>query len=1022
MKMRVFIANRGEIAVRIIRTCRSIGYQTVVVCSRDDANCLHGRLADVVVVLDQVGAAAFLNQEALIQVALDNQCNLLHPGYGFLSENAEFASKVGDAGLIFVGPGKDTLKLLGDKKRSRFLASEFGIPVLPGISSNVTEGNVFIFLNEMQQKGFSSIIVKATNGGGGKGMRRIQNAENIKESLEACLSESRDLYNSEDLIAEAYLDRAKHVEVQIVRDHLENVVTLGERECSIQRQHQKVVEWTPCPSLSPATRQCLLDASVALAHGSKLVGVCTFEYLVHGDQWYFMEANPRLQVEHTVTEEVWRVDLVETQLSIALGGTIDCNVSPKGYAIQIRINSTTAGKITRLDVPTGIRVETSCYVGFETNPRFDSLLCKLIVWGDTWERAVGNTVTAIDSFHISGVQCNVDFARQVLSHPVFLENKLVDTHFLSESTSFLTKVDGFKAPMQGEVTSVFVKKGDSVASGQKLITLNAFKMEHAVLALYAGIVELVHVRAGQVVNEGDLLLQVQESADGSSEIFDVPMIDLNTYTRDDLEHVKERHALLLDTARKDVIQKKRHALGRLSARECLDVLIDHDTFLEYGGLAIAQQQHRRTIDDLIVNTPADGVIGGFGSVDGTSCMVFSYDYMVLAGTQGVRGHFKLDRLFELGKLLPCICLTEGGGGRPGDLADFSSGGLAVPAFHLWANVSNVKIGIAQGYNFAGNAMLLGMCDVIIATRGSFIGLGGPAMIEGAGLGKVHATMIGPSEEHFSRGSVHMLAIDDEDAMKQAKRVLGIFQTNVLEYTFVDQRLLRTIFPEIRVQPYDMLHLIRSLADCDSVIDWSAGFGKGMICAFCRVEGRPLGVIGNQPMHGGGVIGRDEAEKATQFLSLCNRFRISVLSLCDTPGFIVGPEYEKTGTVKWCSAFFNMASTMKVPLFSIVCRKSYGLGAMAMCFGSQKIPMFVVSFPTGEFGGMGMEGAVRLGFRKELEAIEDVVEREEMYGSLLAAAYSKGSAMNLAQGFEIDDAIDPAQSRFWISRSMQISKL
>jgi acetyl-CoA carboxylase carboxyltransferase component len=468
---------------------------------------------------------------------------------------------------------------------------------------------------------------------------------------------------------------------------------------------------------------------------------------------------------------------------------------------------------------------------------------------------------------------------------------------------------------------------------------------------------------------------------------------------------------------------RRRSTGQRTTRENVDDLVDLGSFVEYGPLVIAAQRRRRSVEDLIERTPADGMVAGIGTVNGRSTIVMSYDYTVLAGTQGLQNHRKKDRLFELAERLrvPVVFFTEGGGGRPGDTDGVGVSGLDCMAFALFGGLSGLVplVGITSGYCFAGNAAILGCCDVIIATEGSNIGMGGPAMIEGGGLGVYSPDEVGPMSVQVPNGVVDIVVADEAEAVAAAKQYLSYFAGPVAAgaWECADQRELRRVVPENRLRAYDVRAVVETLADTGSVLELRPHFGLGMVTALARVEGRPLGVIANNPTHLGGAIDADGADKAARFMQLCDAFDIPILFLCDTPGFMVGPEAEKTALVRHVSRMFVVGASLTVPFFTIVVRKGYGLGAQSMAGGSFKAPVFTVAWPTGEFGGMGLEGAVKLGFRKELEAVADPAEREVLYDEMVARMYEHGKALNTSTYFEIDDVIDPADSRRWITTAL-----
>ncbi len=572
------------------------------------------------------------------------------------------------------------------------------------------------------------------------------------------------------------------------------------------------------------------------------------------------------------------------------------------------------------------------------------------------------------------------------------------------------------APFAGVVIAVAHEPDEHVGRGAALIVLEAMKMEHEVLAEASGVVRRVEVAVGDAVEEGQVLL-VLDARDGAS-AGDVPAREPPPDApRADLEAVRERHAIGLDAARPEAVARRR-ARDRRTARENLAELVDEGTFVEYGPLLFAAQERRRTREELISRTPADGLVAGVGEIDGRRCVAMSYDYTVLAGTQGMRNHAKKDRLFEIAeqRRLPLVLFAEGGGGRPGDVDVPIVAGLDCRAFALFAQLSGLVplVGIASGYCFAGNAALLGCCDVVIATEDSSIGMGGPAMIEGGGLGVHDPGDVGPIDVQHANGVVDLRVADDRAAVAAAKRYLSFFNGARAPGQAPDQRLLRQLVPEERKRVYDVRRVIETLFDEGSVLELRSGFGRGMITALAFVDGRPLGVLANDPTHLGGAIDANGADKAARFLTLLDAFELPALFLCDTPGFMVGPAAERTATVRHFARMFLTGANLTVPAGTIVLRKGYGLGAQAMAGGGFKAPLFTVGWPMSEFGAMGLEGAVRLGMRRELDAIEDQAERERAFEAAVAAAYERGQGLNMAAYGEIDDVIDPAESRRWIA--------
>ena len=584
-----------------------------------------------------------------------------------------------------------------------------------------------------------------------------------------------------------------------------------------------------------------------------------------------------------------------------------------------------------------------------------------------------------------------------------------------------------KAPMQGTVVSFAVHPGDEVYVGKPVCVMEAMKMEHVVSSSVSGTVQRLGVNVGDTVFEDHPLIYVEEGAVAESAAQDTESLDLD-FIRPDLQEALDRIAAGHDQNRPAAVAKRRKT-GHRTARENVADLCDEGTFVEYGSVVLAAQRRRRSVEDLIENTTGDGMVCGLGQINGqlfdedrARAMVMSYDYMVLAGTQGMGNHMKKDRMFEIAEQyrLPTVLFAEGGGGRPGDTDAPGVAGLGCWAFTYFARLSGLVpiVGVTTGRCFAGNAVLLACCDVIIATEDSNIGIGGPAMIEGGGLGIFKPEEVGPMDVQVPNGVVDIAVADEAEAVAVTKKYLSYFQGPVADWEAPDSRELRFIVPENRLRYYDMRQVISGIADVDSVLEIREHWGPGIITAFIRVEGRPVGVIANNPGHLSGAIDADGADKGARFMQLCDAFDIPILSLCDCPGIMVGPEIEKTALVRHAGRMFVVGANVDVPLMTIVTRKAYGLGAQAMAGGSFKAPLFTVTWPTGEFGGMGLEGAVKLGFRKELQAMQDPDERKVSYEKMVAEAYERGKAVNMASHFELDNVIDPADSRHWITTALR----
>ncbi len=1074
----LLVANRGEIAVRILRAAQDLGIATVAVFARDDAGALHTTLADTAVALDATGPAAYLDIPALIAVARSQGCEAVHPGYGFLSERADFAQACADAGLVFIGPTPAQLALFGDKASARALAAEHGVPLLPGTgAASLAEVQAF-FAEQRRADARCGVMLKAVSGGGGRGMRAVFDPADLPEAYARCSAEAQAAFGVGAVYAEKLIPEARHLEVQVLGDGRQ-VMSLGERECTLQRRFQKLVEIAPSPRLAPALREQLFSAALTLARCSAYQGLGTFEFLVDESSaslpFVFIEANPRLQVEHTVTEAVTGVDLVAAQIAVAAGSTLAAlGLDPahpppaRGFAVQWRINAETldaqgqarpaSGLITRCELPSGpgVRVDSHARAGLAPSPHYDSLLAKLIVHHPgSFAQALRRSQRVLAECRIDGLASNLPLLRALAAHDDLAHHQ-IHTRWLEAAWPALqpqlaafadsaphaaaasaapaaqdhTAVPeghlALRAPMAGRLVQFNAAAGDTLAAGAEALVLEAMKMQHGIAAPGAGRVAALCVAAGDFVDEGQLLMTLAPVDQALVTAEETQAHDPD-HIRADLQRVRERDALLQDAARPAAVAR-RHAAGGRTARENVADLCDDGSFIEYGAYAIAAQTRRRTLDDLIRNTPADGMVTGIGTVNAAAhgpersrVAVMAYDYTVLAGTQGWRNHNKKDRLLGLAHQwkLPTVLFAEGGGGRPGDVDMPIVAGLNNHTFSQFAALSGKVpvVGVVHGRCFAGNAALLGCSDVIISTRAANIGMGGPAMIEGGGLGIYRPEEIGPAADLHHNGVIDLLVDDEAAAVAAARQYLGYFQGRHSDWRAGDARTLRHLVPENRLRVYDMRAVLAALADSGSLLELRSGWGAGMITALARIEGRPIGIFANNPHHLGGAIDPDGADKAARFMQLCNAHGIPLLSLCDTPGFMVGPEVERQAQVRHACRLFVTAAHLQVPCFTVVVRKGYGLGAQAMAVGGFDAPVFTVAWPTGEFGAMGLEGAVKLGFRKELEAAAEGTEREALYQQLVARQYANGSAINMATTLEIDAVIDPAETRSWLVRGL-----
>ena len=960
---------------------------------------------------------------------------------------------------------------------------------MPGSDAAVDLGQAQDFFK--RQAPGASVMLKAIGGGGGRGMRAVHSLAELPEAFARCTSEARS-FGFPGIYVERLMPRARHIEIQVIGDG-HQVMALGERECSLQRRFQKLVEIAPSPSLTAPLREQLTQAALRMARSVNYEGLGTFEFLVDAASvelpFVFIEANPRLQVEHTVSEAVTGLDLVQMQILVAAGRRLnDLGLDPSnppqpgGFAIQWRINAETldaqgnarpsGGTLTRFDLPggPGVRVDTHGQSGATPSPHYDSLLAKLVVHaGGDFAQVLRRSQRALAECRIEGMATNLGLLQALAARAEF-GNQSVDTgyverhlgqlleaaavfdashhpcviparadiHFAPAPDSRLRGNDDLtgqltvRADMPARLVQFDVAVGDLVPAGRQVAVLEAMKMEHLLLATHAGRVLALEAAPGDYLAEGQLLI-VLEPVDANAVSVQADQAVDPDFIRPDLQRVRERHAFTLDANRAAAVDK-RHAQGGRTARENIADLCglparngdvpDTGSFIEYGALAIAAQTRRRSLEDLIANTPADGMVSGIGTVNADAfgpersrCIVLAYDYTVLAGTQGMRNHHKKDRMLALAHQLklPVVLFAEGGGGRPGDTDMPIVAGLNNHTVSQFAALSGKVpvVGIVHGRCFAGNAALLGCADVIIATRASNIGMGGPAMIEGGGLGTFRPEEVGPSHVQSANGVIDVLVDDEARAVQVARHYLSFFQGPLAGGAAPDQRLLRQAVPENRLRVYDMRAVLQGLVDTGTMLELRAGWGAGLITALARIDGRAVGILANNPKHLGGAIDVAAADKSARFMQLCNAHGLPMLSLIDTPGFMVGPDIEAQAQVRHACRMFVTAAHLRVPFFSVVLRKGYGLGAQAMAAGGLDAPVFTVAWPSGEFGAMGLEGAVRLGFRKELQAQPEGEPRDALFRQLLDQQYANGQAMNMAATLEIDAVIDPADTRGWL---------
>ncbi|ORY41084.1 carbamoyl-phosphate synthase L chain ATP-binding protein [Rhizoclosmatium globosum] len=1073
--MKVLIANRGEVAARISSACTSLGIEHKVMD-------------------EEGGPSSFVDIESIATLASTFGHSHVHAGIGFLSESAALAAELRRRGIAFVGPSGDVLALVGDKAKAKDLARECGLPVAADSGPCVSIGDALSFYAKLNK----SVMVKALSGGGGRGIRVVHSKSDLPEAFVTCQREALTSFGNGAVFLEEYIAHAKHIEIQIVGDQFGNVAHLGDRECSLQRKNQKLIEVAPSPSLSPTLRSRLIESALILARKCNYQNLGTVEFLVpispqsHTNDFYFLEVNPRLQVEHTVTEEIYGIDLLFPACAFrsdCICGGLVCHTK-KAFAIQCRVNAETyskgadgslfvspsTGAIMHFSPPLGrnVRVDTLACVGMNVSAQYDSLLAKVIVSVESFGNHHSNLFStcvetarrALVQFQLIGVDTNIDLLYALLGvrdvakglsdvDTGFVERWLEDAGYTipaapgrskqalihrlnTEEKSFKDREKDIREngwtpihiPLTGTIEQLAIKDGDSVAKGQEIAIILPMKMEHVVRSPCSGIIQAVYVTPKETVSINTVIASILPSLDSqsSSLLSTQNTQEIQATNRTDLEESNLRHSFTLDASREKVISKL-HSKNLLSAREKIALLCGNNTFFEYNALAIAAQRTRRSIKDLIANTPADGFITGISqlNVSNIPFAAFAYDVTVLAGTQGFWNHKKLDRLLDVAiqRKLPLIAFCDGGGGRPGDV-DALTVAHAGLDLESWSQMGALRrrspcVGVVSGNCFAGNAALLGCCDLIIATKDSSIGMGGPAMVEGGGLGVYKANEIGPALQQSRNGTIDVLADTETEAAQWAKLFVELCSPQPEPVKWEcdhNQELLRSAIPLNSRRVYDIrATVIGILIDTTTpLFELQRDYAPGIITALVRIEGIPIAIIANNASHNGGAIDHPGALKMSRFVSLCDRRRIPIITLCDTPGFMVGPEAEKSGQVKAFGDLFVAGESISVPVITIVLRKAVGLGAMAMALGSLHRPQCTVSWPTGEFAGMGVEGAVRLGFKKELK--EAGKDAGKLFERMVEEARVGGRAVNAGAFCEFDAVIDPKDTRKWIVQGVR----
>ena len=1064
---RILVANRGEIAIRIMRAARQMGRETVSVYAGDDASSLHVGYANQACELPGNGAAAYLDAQALVDVARSTGCTAVHPGYGFLSENADFARLCSAEGIRFIGPAPELLDLFGSKVRALELAREAGVPVMPGTSEPTSLEAARAFAQE-----HGAVMLKAMAGGGGRGMRAVRDIAELDEAFERCRSEAQQAFGNGDLYVEKLLLDARHIEVQVVGDGSGHAIHLWERDCTVQRRHQKLLEIAPSPVLDGALREQILDAALRLAFQVNYDNIGTFEFLVSGDDFWFMEANPRLQVEHTVTEEITGVDLVQTQIQLAAGHSLadlglQASPAPKGFALQARVNleelsddgSTVprAGLLRAFAPPSGpgIRVDTYGYAGYQSSHRYDSLIAKVIARGHDFPGAAAALSAALREFHIAGVPTNTPLLRAILEHPAFLGNDF-STSFIGDHMAALRETmagqstllppgapdtghqddqahhgaveplpvdydptDAVHAPMEGMIVSVDVTPGDPIRQGEPLMVIEAMKMEQSVRAPHSGIVRSIPVSTGDVIRE-QAILAIVESTDTGASAADSPGSSLFTEDQEgwgaEVEEIQRRLRMAREMGGPDKVGKQT-AKGKLTARERVEAMADTGSFIEVGALTGFAEYGE---DGELTHVKPANFIGGTARVDGRKVTLGVDDFTLRASSGDAAIHGKQIFLENYARemRLPVVRLLDGASGGGSVKMALENGFHYVPHNPGWdAVVENLSlapvIAAAVGPAVGLGAARLAMSHLAIMVRG--IGqafTAGPPVVKGSTGEDLSLEELGGTHIHTDSGVVERMVDSEQEAFEVIRAFLSYLPTNVdglppIQDCVdpVDRRdeFLLKAIPRNSRKPYDIGAILESIFDQGSVFTY-AEYGGSTVTALARLNGHPVGVLATNPLKGV-TMSVEGAQAATRLVDLCETFHLPIVSLTDQGGVSIGSAAERRGTIRHGVRALSAIYQARAPQAELILRRIYGVGGAGIVNRHRAAPSW--SWPSGSWGSLPSRGGIEAAFSAQLNQAEN---REQEMERLSQEMEKIASPFRTAEKFGVQNLIDPRQSR------------
>jgi acetyl/propionyl-CoA carboxylase alpha subunit/acetyl-CoA carboxylase carboxyltransferase component len=1062
----ILVANRGEIAIRIARAAAELQIRAVAVYARDDVGSLHVRRADEARELPGEGVAAYLDGEQLIAAAKAAGCTAVHPGYGFLSENAAFARRCAEHGLTFVGPGPELLELFGDKLAARDLAERLGVPVMPGTRGPASLEAARAFAAE-----HGTVLLKAVAGGGGLGMRVVRDQADIEEAYASCSSEAARAFGDGRLYAERLLNRARHIEVQIAGDGSGDITHLWERDCGIQRRHQKLIEVAPSPSLAPELRERILAAAVAMAAHVRYAGLGTFEFLVREGDFWFIEANPRLQVEHTVTEEITGVDLVRAQIRLALGASLAevglAQPPPaSGSALQARVNLETlaadgtprphAGTIEAYAQPSGpgVRVDSCGYAGYRTSLRYDSLLAKVITRGEDFASAAARARAALAEFQVAGVPTNIPLLLGILRHPVFTaaqwDTTFVATHAADLLASpadpplprhFTVPTVGWAAgkhqpqatagetlavvaPMQAMVSDVLVDVGDTVAAGDRLVTLEAMKMEHAVPAPVGGTVRAIAVDKGQFVeDEAPLILLQPDGSTTPGTRADLAARPAGDWAAEVAE-VARRRTLALEMGGPEKVARQ-HATRRLTARERIEALTDPGSFREIGaltGFASYDEADGRLRSLLPAN-----FVAGTALLDGRKVLLGVDDFTVRGGSGDAAIHAKQIYAEEYARQmrLPVVRLLDGASGGGSVKMAQEAGYTYVPVNPAWDAVVDslslvpvVSACLGPVVGLGAARLVMSHLAVLVEGIGQLFTAGPPVVLGGTGE-DLSKEELGGAAVHRRNGAVERVVATEADAFDIIRRFLSYLPRSVFEVPPVAaspgeprrraEELLAAV-PRNAREPYRIWPILEAIFDADSVLPY-AEYGGATVTALARLDGHPVGVIAGDP-HLGATMSAEGAQAVTRLADLCETFHLPIVSLTDQAGMTIGLAAERRATIRHGARAIAAVYQARVPQAELILRRVYGVGGAGIVNRHRAGRSW--AWPSGDWGSLPVQGGVEAAFRARLAQLPEGADRAAEIARIQAHLANIASPFRTAERFGVQDIIDPRDSRILLT--------